>query len=91
MRGEEYKCRVSKMHLKLRDQQLKTSTYLTRLLYKNLTVTTKQNPVIEIHTKKKGMQNNTKDSHQIRREENKRRKGKKRPTKTNPKQLAKRQ
>ena len=53
MRGEEYKCRVSKMHLKLRDQQLKTSTYLTRLLYKNLTVTTKQNPVIEIHTKKK--------------------------------------
>ena len=42
MRGREYKCRVVKMHLKLRDQQLKTSTYLTRLLYKNLTVTTKQ-------------------------------------------------
>ena len=32
---------------------------------------------------------NTKDSHQITREKNKRRKSEKRPTKTNPKQLTK--
>ena len=42
MKGGEYKPRVSKMHLKLRDQQVKTSTYITRLLYKNLMVTTNQ-------------------------------------------------
>ena len=36
MRGGEYKCRAVKRHWKLRDQQLKTITYIYQLLYKNL-------------------------------------------------------
>ena len=28
VRGREYKCRISEMHLKLRDQQLKTIMYV---------------------------------------------------------------
>ena len=39
---EDYKCSVSKMRLKLRDYQLKTSTYKYSLLHKNHMVTTKQ-------------------------------------------------
>ena len=53
MRGGEYKCRVFKMHLKLRDWQLKTILYIYRLLYKNYMVTTNQKSSIDIHTKKK--------------------------------------
>ena len=69
MRGREYKSRVSKMHLKLRDQQLKTSAHahtcvcvciyihkyihIYRLLYKNLMVMAKQKFTIVIHTKRK--------------------------------------
>ena len=88
MRGREYKCRVVKMHLKLRDQQLKTIMHLYRWLYKNLMLTTNQKPVIDIRTKKKKESRyNTKDSHQIMREENKIRR--KRTTITNPKQLRK--
>ena len=50
--------------------------------------TANQKPTIDTHTKKKKQsKHNTKDSHQITRE--KKRKGKKRPTKTNPKQLTK--
>ena len=41
------------MHLKLRDQQLKTSTYKYKLVYKNLMVTEKQQSIIDIHRKKK--------------------------------------
>ena len=53
------------MHLKLRDQQLKISTYVYRLLYKNLMVTPKQK-IYNIYTKKKKeSKRNTKDSHQI--------------------------
>lgn len=52
MRGAEYKCTVSRMYLKLRDKQLRGSTYITRLLYKKLTLTRKQKSIIEIHTKK---------------------------------------
>ena len=90
MRGREYKCRVSKVHLKLRDQQFKTSTYIYRQLYKNLMVAAKQKSIIDIHTKKKKeSKHNVKDSHQITREENKRGKGKKRLIKTNPRQLTK--
>ena len=33
VRGGEYKCRVFKMHLKLRHQPLKTIMYTYRLLY----------------------------------------------------------
>ena len=42
-----------KMHLKLRDQQLKTIIFIYRLLYKNVMVTTNQKFIIDIHTKKK--------------------------------------
>ena len=73
------------MHLKLRDQQL------YRLLYLNLMVTTKQKSIIETHTqKRKESKCNTKDSHQITREQNeRRRKEQKRTTKTSQKQLMK--
>ena len=40
--GGEYKFRLFKMHLKLRDQQLKTILYIYRLLHQNLMVTTNQ-------------------------------------------------
>ena len=42
-----------KMYLKLRDELLKTITYIHRLLHKNLTVTANQNSIINIHTTKK--------------------------------------
>ena len=35
MRRGEYKCRKWELHLKLRDQQLKTTLYMYRLLYQN--------------------------------------------------------
>ena len=75
------------MHLKLRDRELKTILYMYRLLYQNLMVTSNQKSATDIHTKKKKeSKHNTKDSHQITLEENKRRKtGRKGPTKTNPK------
>ena len=53
MRGGEYKCRIFEMHLKLRDQQLKTIIHMYRLLYQNLMVQTNQKSIIDIHTKKK--------------------------------------
>ena len=94
MRGAEYKCRLFEMHLKLRNQQLKTIMYVYRPLYQNLMVTENQKSIIDIHTRrktqtKKKSKHNTKDSHQITSEENKREKEEKRPTKTNPKQLTK--
>ena len=39
MRKGEYKCRILEMHLKLKDQQLKTILFIYRLLYQNLMVT----------------------------------------------------
>ena len=76
--GGEYKCRVFKMHLRLRDQQLKTITYVYRLLYKNLMVTANEKSIIDTHTeKKKESKHNTAGNHYITREENKRRKGEK--------------
>ena len=49
-------------------------------------VTTNHNSTIDTHTKKKKQsKHNTKDSHQIAKEESKRGKEEKRPTKTNPK------
>ena len=47
------------MHLKLRDQQLKTIMYIYRQLYENLMANTNQKSIIDIHThkqKKKGIQ-----------------------------------
>ena len=81
---EEYKCRVFKMHLKLRDQQLYVAIQKPH-------GNSKPKTIIDIHTKNtKESKNYTKVSHQITREENKRRrKETKRRTKTNPKQLPK--
>ena len=77
MRGGGYKCRLFKMCLKLRDQQLKPSMYKYRLLYKNLMVTAKQKSIVDIHTKKKKeYKRNTEESHQIIRQK---KKGEKRP------------
>ena len=59
----------------LRDQQLKTITYICRLLYINLMVTTNQKRIIDTHTQKRmECKNNSKNNHQITREESKRRK-----------------
>ena len=52
VRAGDYKCRPVKMHLELRDQQLKTITYICRLLYLNLMVTTNQKFIIYTHRKK---------------------------------------
>ena len=50
-------------------------------------ITTNQKTIIDIHPKKKKeSKHNTKDSHQIRKEENKRGKEENRPINTNPKQ-----
>ena len=55
---------VFKMHLKWRDQPLKTITFIYRLLYENLRVTANQNSILDIHAKK-AVQKNTKNSHYI--------------------------
>ena len=53
-------------------------------------VTANQKSIIDAHTKnKRESEHNTKVSHQITREENKRGREEKRPTKTHPKQLTK--
>ena len=64
----EYKRRTLELHLKLRDQQLKTILYVYRLLYQNLMVTSNQKSTIDIYTKKK-KSNTTLKSHQITREQ----------------------
>ena len=76
--------------LAIREQQFKTISYTYRLLYQNFTVSSNQKSPIDTKTKKtkkNQLKNNTKDSHQTTRGENKRRTEEKRATKTNPKQL----
>ena len=69
----EHKCRIREMHLKLKDQQLKTILFIYRLLYQNLTVITNCNSTIDTHTKKKkDSKHNTEVSHEIGTEDNKR-------------------
>ena len=73
-----------------RDQQIKTISYLYRLLYQNFRVLANQKSTNDTQTiKKYQLKDNTKDSHQTRRGENKRRMKEKRARKTNPKQLIK--
>ena len=70
------------MNLQLREQQLKTISYIYRLLYQNFRITANQKPTIDTQTNKKyQLKYNTKDSHQTRRGENKRRREEKRATK----------
>ena len=80
MRRGGYKCRTLEMHLQLRNQQLKIISY--RLLYQNFRITANKKSTIDTHTNKKHqLKYNTKDSHQTRRGENKRRREEKRATK----------
>ena len=73
------------MHLKLRDQKLKNyQVYIERYI-KNLVIATNQKSVIDTHTHTQKSKYNTKDSHQISREEDKGRKGKETSIKTNSK------
>ena len=76
------------MHLKLKDQQLKTILFIYRLVYQNLMITANQKSKIDTHTKRKRYQNITLNL-VIKSQEYKRGKEEKRPTKTNPKQLTK--
>ena len=89
MRRGGYKCRTLEMNLQLKDQQLKTISYTYRLLYQNFRITANQKSTLDTQTKKNQLKYNTKDSHQTRRGEDKRRREEKRATKTNPKQLIK--
>ena len=84
----EYECRILEMHWKLTDQQLKAILYIYRLLYQNLMGTTNQKCTTDTHTKKKKQsKHNTKDRHQVTREQ--KRKGRKKTFKKKPKQLTK--
>ena len=77
MRRGGYKCRTLEMHLKLRDQQLKTILYIYRLRYQNFSVTANQKSTIALQRNKKNqLKYNTKDSHQTTRGENNRRRKK---------------
>ena len=61
-----------------------------RLSYQNFTAAANQKSTTDTQTNKKNqLKYNTKDHHQTRRGENKRRREEKRTTKTNPKQLIK--
>ena len=76
MRGGGYECRTQEMHLQLKDQQLKTTLYIYRLIYQNFMVTANQNSTVDTHRKKKKQpKHNTKDNYQTtnhkRREEKK--------------------
>ena len=73
MRRGGYKCRTLQMNLQLREQQLKTISYTYRLLYQNFRITANQKSTIDTQTKKNQLKYNTKDDHQTRRGENKRR------------------
>ena len=65
------------MHLKLKDQQVKTVLFIYRPLYQNFMEITNQKSTIDEkkkkhHTQRKAIQNNTKVSYQITRDKNKR-------------------
>ena len=70
MRGK-YKCKILKMHLKLRDQQPKAILYIQILLYQNVMGRENQKTTIDTllhthtHTHQKQTKYNTKDHHQI--------------------------
>ena len=92
MRRGQYKCRTLEMDLQLRDQQLKTIPYLYIYIQTHIKtrITANQKSTIDTQTNKKNQcKYNTKDSHQTKRGENKRRSDEKRATKRNPKQLIK--
>ena len=59
MRRGEYKCRKWELHLKLRDQQLTTTSYIYRVQYQNHRQATNQKSTIDTHTKRKHNPNTT--------------------------------
>ena len=78
--------------LAIKRSQPKTILYIYRFLYQNFRATANQKSTIDTQTNKKNqLKYNTKDGPQTTRGENKRRREEKRATKTNPKQLIKRQ
>ena len=83
LRRGEYKCRTVEMHLLLSDQQLKTISYIYRLLYQNFRIMANQKSTTDTQTKKNQLKYNTKDSNQTTRGENEIRREEKRATKTN--------
>jgi len=73
MRSRGYKCRTLEMHLQLRDQQLKTISYIYIYIYidsyQNFRVTANQKSTIDTPTNKKNqLKYNTLDSHQTTKE-----------------------
>ena len=86
----DYKYRIMKMHLKLRNKQLKTILHICRMLYQNLVGTTNQKSTIDTHIlKKKKSNTNTTLKTVIKSQENKKGREEKSPTSTNPNQLRK--
>ena len=75
---------------KIRNHEKRWVLYIYSLLYQNFRKTANQKSTIDTQTNKKNkLKYYTKDSHQTRRGENKRRREEERATKTNPKQLIK--
>ena len=78
------------MNLQLREQQLKTISYIYRLLYQNFRVTENQKCMVDIHTQIRKINSNTTLKRVIKpQEERTREEGKKKEQRTNPKQLIK--
>ena len=76
MRRGENQCRILEQHLKLKDQQTKTTLFVYRLLYQNLMGTPNQQSTIHTDTKeKKSSKTCTKDRYRITKDE--KRKGRK--------------
>lgn len=75
------------MHSNLRDQKLKISTYMNRLVYINLIVTTSQKKIyiIDTHRKRsKDFKHSTKDTHETQGQRAKEERSKKISTKQPP-------
>ena len=51
MRRGGYKCRTLEMNLQLREQQLKTISYMYRFLYQNFRITANQKSTIDTQTR----------------------------------------
>ena len=71
---EEYKCSAFRMCSNLSDHQLNIDCYIHRMLYMNSMATKNQKPAVDTQKiKRKESTHNTKASHQMTREERKRR------------------
>ena len=59
VRKGAYKCRTLEMHLQLRDQQLKTTSYTYRLLHQNFRKTANQKSTVDTQQIRKIKSNTT--------------------------------